>query len=144
MNLTFRATFGLVCAGLAIAIAPIATLSPLNAQEVAEQEASFKRVSDAIEYLASDELQGRGPDTDGLEKSGLYLIKEYESIGLEPLPNGTFRQDFEIPLGRAFDPETAKLTLSKGGTQVEMELNCLLYTSPSPRDRQKSRMPSSA
>ena len=23
-------------------------------------------------------------------------------------------------------------------------LNCLLYTSPSPRDRQKSRMPSSA
>ena len=25
-----------------------------------------------------------------------------------------------------------------------MEMNCLLYTSPSPRDRQKSRMPSSA
>ena len=31
-------------------------------------------------------------------------------------------------------------------TLVEMErvCNCLLYTSPSPRDRQKSRMPSSA
>ena len=28
--------------------------------------------------------------------------------------------------------------------QCEQELNCLLYTSPSPRDRQKSRMPSSA
>ena len=26
----------------------------------------------------------------------------------------------------------------------EMYYNCLLYTSPSPRDRQKSRMPSSA
>ena len=26
----------------------------------------------------------------------------------------------------------------------EMAKNCLLYTSPSPRDRQKSRMPSSA
>ena len=26
----------------------------------------------------------------------------------------------------------------------EMKKNCLLYTSPSPRDRQKSRMPSSA
>ena len=26
----------------------------------------------------------------------------------------------------------------------EEEMNCLLYTSPSPRDRQKSRMPSSA
>ena len=31
------------------------------------------------------------------------------------------------------------------GTSTEAELDfCLLYTSPSPRDRQKSRMPSSA
>ena len=28
--------------------------------------------------------------------------------------------------------------------QPERYMNCLLYTSPSPRDRQKSRMPSSA
>ena len=30
------------------------------------------------------------------------------------------------------------------GINVEDIINCLLYTSPSPRDRQKSRMPSSA
>ena len=29
-------------------------------------------------------------------------------------------------------------------TAAELIYNCLLYTSPSPRDRQKSRMPSSA
>jgi rhodanese-related sulfurtransferase len=28
--------------------------------------------------------------------------------------------------------------------QLDKDENCLLYTSPSPRDRQKSRMPSSA
>ena len=28
--------------------------------------------------------------------------------------------------------------------KVEQDVSCLLYTSPSPRDRQKSRMPSSA
>ena len=28
--------------------------------------------------------------------------------------------------------------------ELERPLTCLLYTSPSPRDRQKSRMPSSA
>ena len=35
---------------------------------------------------------------------------------------------------------------SYGHTQFHLALgyNCLLYTSPSPRDRQKSRMPSSA
>ena len=30
------------------------------------------------------------------------------------------------------------------GDPLEQLTNCLLYTSPSPRDRQKSRMPSSA
>ena len=34
-------------------------------------------------------------------------------------------------------------TLSIGGVQLTSR-HCLLYTSPSPRDRQKSRMPSSA
>ena len=31
-----------------------------------------------------------------------------------------------------------------GSAQIVLEWGCLLYTSPSPRDRQKSRMPSSA
>ena len=31
-----------------------------------------------------------------------------------------------------------------GISYFELTKNCLLYTSPSPRDRQKSRMPSSA
>ena len=32
----------------------------------------------------------------------------------------------------------------QGWTEFTNGINCLLYTSPSPRDRQKSRMPSSA
>ena len=31
-----------------------------------------------------------------------------------------------------------------GKVRKGLSINCLLYTSPSPRDRQKSRMPSSA
>ena len=34
--------------------------------------------------------------------------------------------------------------LESGAKRVALLENCLLYTSPSPRDRQKSRMPSSA
>ena len=33
---------------------------------------------------------------------------------------------------------------SMTGTVIDWPRGCLLYTSPSPRDRQKSRMPSSA
>ena len=39
-----------------------------------------------------------------------------------------------------FWEEHVKKTLNAVDTQI----TCLLYTSPSPRDRQKSRMPSSA
>ena len=34
--------------------------------------------------------------------------------------------------------------LTTKGKNRKLFTNCLLYTSPSPRDRQKSRMPSSA
>ena len=39
----------------------------------------------------------------------------------------------------------APKVVKEGASKAEAEdINCLLYTSPSPRDRQKSRMPSSA
>ena len=41
-------------------------------------------------------------------------------------------------------PGLGKTTLAKALTQAIGGQFCLLYTSPSPRDRQKSRMPSSA
>ena len=40
--------------------------------------------------------------------------------------------------------EMADLMRSEGKIYVLVGVICLLYTSPSPRDRQKSRMPSSA
>ena len=36
------------------------------------------------------------------------------------------------------------IIIGKGGAEVDKLKNCLLYTSPSPRDRTRSRMPSSA
>ena len=44
-------------------------------------------------------------------------------------------------LVEAFVPEGSPLVV---GIEETLERRCLLYTSPSPRDRQKSRMPSSA
>ena len=38
----------------------------------------------------------------------------------------------------------SKIGIKKSSAQITHYYNCLLYTSPSPRDRQKSRMPSSA
>ena len=44
-----------------------------------------------------------------------------------------------------FNPTDKKnLAAVVQGISAAMSISCLLYTSPSPRDRQKSRMPSSA
>ena len=43
-----------------------------------------------------------------------------------------------------FEPIVEVDDVEGGYLYVEMLTTCLLYTSPSPRDRQKSRMPSSA
>ena len=49
-----------------------------------------------------------------------------------------------------FDPAYINVTFHREGIKQavrpdgSVEWHCLLYTSPSPRDRQKSRMPSSA
>ena len=53
-------------------------------------------------------------------------------------------------LGFLKDPTTdrkaavEKLTNAAGGKMLSMDIVCLLYTSPSPRDGLLSRMPSSA
>ena len=60
----------------------------------------------------------------------------------EKIPNVDFSN-----FVNAFAKEVSDVTQSLQRTREELEQlgkTCLLYTSPSPRDRQKSRMPSSA
>ena len=67
---------------------------------------------------------------------GLSIGNNFQNSGIKKLQVEDFVKGLEDVLGEkqpAISYEEAK--------QV---INCLLYTSPSPRDRQKSRMPSSA
>ena len=55
------------------------------------------------------------------------------------------RQEIQASIGKAKDlePQVAPL-LGKMLDALEKFVSCLLYTSPSPRDKRQSRMPSSA
>ena len=59
---------------------------------------------------------------------------------------GEKRVDQSLNAKKSFDKRTRALPELSVGTRVVVQdvKTCLLYTSPSPRDRQKSRMPSSA
>ena len=123
--------------------------SSCAAQAVAEKAAAMKqsdsslnRVTNDIEYLASDELGGRKPGTPEMKLSEDYIVKAYRDAGLvDPTGTGTYFQTFEVGNEKRVANGSASLTLTLTGPKGK---DCLLYTSPSPRDRTRSRMPSSA
>ena len=50
-----------------------------------------------VNYLASDELEGRGVETDGINKAADYIVQHFKSIGLKvDSYNGNAFQPFEI------------------------------------------------
>lgn len=73
----------------------------------------------AVEYLASDELEGRGVGSEGLVKAGDYIAHAFSSLGLKALPglDGYF-QPFTMVTATAPDPKT---TLSMGDKKYELE-----------------------
>ncbi len=53
-----------------------------------------------VQYLASDELEGRRAGTNGANLAATYIAREFESYGLTPLgANGSFLQEFEFVAG---------------------------------------------
>ena len=67
-----------------------------------------------------------------------------KAIALAPLDmsGAAIDHDFRRHLGHTLGVQLD--TVEESERYEALALTCLLYTSPSPRDRQKSRMPSSA
>ena len=78
----------------------------------------------ALARLGSDDLQGLRVAVQGLGNVGFALAEQLAAAGVE-----LFVSDL--------DPGRVQLAVEQLGA-------CLLYTSPSPRDKRQSRMPSSA
>ena len=85
----------------------------------------------AIKYLKKSPKTSSTDDTKTTEiVKG--LLKDIE----------TNKEQACIDLTKKFDKYDGEIIVSK--ERIEEIKNCLLYTSPSPRDRTRSRMPSSA
>ena len=67
-----------------------------------------------------------------------------EVAGSDGSRGQTERKTFRISTDEEIAAREADLDRANFYTSLGALLACLLYTSPSPRDRQKSRMPSSA
>jgi len=75
-----------------------------------------------IKFLASEDLEGRGNGSPGLETAADYIAKHFAAIGLEPAgDSGTFFQRFEMITGLSIQPGNA-VTLNSGRSTVDFEI----------------------
>lgn len=69
-------------------------------------EAIEQRLSDSVRYLSSDELEGRGIGTAGLDEAADYIARQFKALGLKTdLYDGTPFQSFEVTTSAKLGPK---------------------------------------
>ena len=84
-------------------------------------EITSAEIQDHINYLASDELEGRMTGTPELYKAAEFLKNEFESYGLKPLFNGSYFQEF--PFMEKLELGNNTLTFLVDGKEKSVELS---------------------
>lgn len=78
-----------------------------------------ERMQAHVDYLASDELEGRGVGTAGLDKAADYIADKYEEYGLQPGGGDTYFQTFTIRGENAADAEVKNVIGVLSGVNPE-------------------------
>jgi hypothetical protein len=90
------------------------TVGGASAQDI-DKIITTEYVDRLIKTLSSDDMQGRGTFTPGIDKAATFIESEFKSIGLKPLPGATgFRQTF---FKYQISPSSVQVTLN--GKPVE-------------------------
>ena len=89
----------------------------------ADERSSGERILAAIRYLASDELEGRGIGTEGIELAAEYIHTQFVDAGLGPaMPNGTYFQRFEVAAGHQLGEPNQLALRRSGGQSLQLQL----------------------
>ena len=95
-----------------------------NNPEITKQE-----IQDHINYLASDELEGRFSGSAGERLAGDYIAKEFESYGLKKMFGSSYFQEFDftsnIELG-----ENNSLSIKTSDGTIDLKINDDFVTAP--------------
>lgn len=82
----------------------------ISAQTITDVEI-LSNLKKHLNYLASDELEGRGTATEGEQKASDYIIEQFKQMDLKPLGiNNSYLQEFTFTAGKEFG-EKNSLTL---------------------------------
>jgi len=93
-------------------------LSTIAAQAADEKSTLAQRFQSNVNYLASDELEGRGVGSKGIEKASDYIAAKFKDAGLQPAGDaGTYFQSFPMALNRILTKDNR---LSISGDQTPL------------------------
>jgi hypothetical protein len=111
----------LVVLALVTVWGPVAAVS---LKLIANESTALERITHDVRYLASDELEGRGPGTQGLQKAAEYIREEFQRVGLKSgTPDGSYFQPFEVSLGESPVPDQTHLVFhGPEGQTLALEL----------------------
>lgn len=100
----------------------------LNAQNT-NPAITAEEIQEHINYLASDELEGRFTGSRGEKLAGEYIAKEFEQYGLTPLFDGSYFQEF--PFIESVElTDNNSITLTIEGEQNLLSVNKDFTTLP--------------
>ena len=96
-----------------------------NAVTYAEETAAvIERVGKDIRYLASDELEGRGPGTAGLQKAADYMRSRFQELGVTGgTEDGGYYRPFQIPIDtKVAESETQLVLRGPDSQEIVLQL----------------------
>jgi Zn-dependent M28 family amino/carboxypeptidase len=100
---------------------PAAVKPAVPANQAVQIEPSH--LSHDVKVLASDEFEGRGPNTAGEAKTVSYLINQFEAAGLKPggdLVDGKRGWTQDVPLGRFEIKGPVAVSVKGGGAETSL------------------------
>jgi hypothetical protein len=111
-----------VLAGLAIAGTMVAAGVSASDSAGARTAIDGARFLAHVRYLASDDLEGRGNGSAGLERAAEYIAAEFARAGLTPAgSDGSFFQPFDVTTGLKIEPGNAlRLDGPRGASTLDL------------------------
>ena len=98
------------------------TLGSFTSFALAANEAEVEtRMRKDVTFLASDECEGRGVGTKGLDLAADYIATQFTRIGLKPAVKGSYFQPFEVSRGSERVGKAALRLQGPLGQTIELE-----------------------
>lgn len=99
------------------AVACLIAVLCVPARAAEDAAAVEKRLADSARYLASDELEGRGPGTKGIDLAADYIARQFAEAGLKTeLFDGAPMQQFSLRASAEIGPDNKLRLVGPPGT----------------------------